>query len=359
MQYRVLVVDDSPFMRKLISDMIESDPDFRVIGTAKNGLEAIELVQELRPDVVTLDVEMPGMSGLETLEKILKTYPVPVLMFSSQTERGAGVTIAALEMGAVDFLHKPSGILTVERVRDELLYKLKAAAKVRVPRLAAPSTARRTEEPPVAAINRSQRTEKAASPSRNFYHLFAIGTSTGGPRALQTVLTALPEDFPNPILIVQHMPPKFTRSLARRLNDLAKIHVTEAEDGQVIEGGVAYLAPGGYHMEAVFEEPRTYRIVLNQKPPRNGHRPSVDVLFESVSRLPHLHLHHIIMTGMGSDGARALLAAKQKGAASTIAEAEETCVVFGMPKAAIALGGVDYVLPLDKIADKMIALSRN
>lgn len=357
MKYRVLVVDDSPFMRKLLSDMIESDPDFWVVGTAKNGFEAVQLVQELQPDVVTLDVEMPGMSGLETLKKILKTHPVPVLMFSSQTDRGAGVTIEALELGAVDFLHKPSGIWAVEKVRDELLFKLKAAARVPVSRLSESGNARIETRVPAGPKTLPQQ-PPAVSP-KTFHHLFAIGTSTGGPKALQTVLSALPNDFPNPILIVQHMPPKFTRSLARRLDDLCKIHVTEAEDGQVIEGGVAYLAPGGYHLEAVFQEPRTYRIALNQKPPRNGHRPSVDVLFESVARLPHLRLHYILMTGMGSDGARAMLQAKQMGAAaSTIAEAEETCVVFGMPKAAIALGGVDYVLPLGKIAEKMIALSR-
>jgi len=355
-KYRVLVVDDSPFMRKLISDMIESDPDFRVIGTAKNGFEAVEMVRDLQPDVVTLDVEMPGMGGLETLRQILRTHPVPVLMVSNQTEAGAGVTISALESGAVDFVHKPAGIFAVEHVRDELLNKLKAAAKVRVPRYSEAAASHKAEKP-ARALSMPAKGKMSTLPSNTFEHLFAIGTSTGGPKALQTVLTALPEDFAHPILIVQHMPPKFTRSLARRLDDLCKIRVIEAEDGQVIEGGVAYLAPGGYHMEAVFQEPRTYRISLNQNTPRNGHRPSVDVLFESVSRLPYLRLHYILMTGMGSDGARAMLAAKKKGAASTIAEAEETCVVFGMPKAAIALGGVDYVLPLGKIAEKMIALA--
>ncbi len=354
MKYRVLVVDDSPFMRKLISDLIETDPDLWVIGLAKNGYEAVEMVQKLKPDVVTLDVEMPGINGLETLKLILQTHPVPVLMFSAQTEQGAQVTIEALEIGAVDFIHKPSGILSLERVKAELLHKLKTAAQVQVRRLS-------------VSVNQGSATEKDdAAPehilssrrSQTFDHLFAIGTSTGGPRALQTVLTALPKGFPHPILIVQHMPPKFTQSLARRLNHLAKIPVVEAVDGQLIEGGVAYLAPGGYHMEAVFQEPREYRISLNQNNPRNGHRPSVETLFESVMRLPKLKLHYILMTGMGSDGAKAMLAAKQKGAASTIAEAAETCVVFGMPKAAIALGCVDYVVPLEQIADKMLELSR-
>lgn len=356
MKWRVLVVDDSPFMRKLISDLIESDPSLQVIGLAKDGFEAVEMVRRLNPDVVTLDVEMPGMNGLETLKQILQTHPVPVLMFSAQTEKGAQVTIEALEIGAVDFIHKPTGILSLERVKAELLHKLKTAAQVKVRR----PTAQALQAP---ASDKAPATGRGITPARviarkrTFDHLFAIGTSTGGPKALQTVLTALPKEFPYPILIVQHMPPKFTHSLARRLDHLAKIPVVEAVDGQLIEGGVAYLAPGGYHMEAIFREPREYRISLNQDLPRNGHRPSVDVLFESVSRLPYLKLHYILMTGMGSDGAMAMLAAKQKGAASTIAESEETCVVFGMPKAAIALGCVDYVVPLEQIANKMIEVS--
>lgn len=356
MRWRVLVVDDSPFMRKLISDMIESDPSLKVIGLAKNGFEAVEMVRRLKPDVVTLDVEMPGMNGLETLERILQSHPVPVLMFSAQTEKGAQVTIEALEIGAVDFIHKPTGILSLEHVKAELLHKLKTAVKVKVRRPTAPVL----EEP---ARDKAPEPGRTITPTRvtarkqTFDHLFAIGTSTGGPKALQTVLTALPKEFSYPILIVQHMPPKFTHSLARRLDHLAKIPVVEAADGQLIEGGVAYLAPGGYHMEVIFREPREYRISLNQDLPRNGHRPSVDVLFESVARLPYLKLHYILMTGMGSDGAIAMQAAKQKGAASTIAESEETCVVFGMPKAAIALGCVDYVVPLDQIANKMIEVS--
>lgn len=338
---RVLVVDDSHFMRTLISHFIEDDPELEVIGKARNGQEAVGLVQALKPDVVTMDVEMPVMDGLQALEQIMREHPVPVLMVSSLTQKGAETTMQALEKGAVDFIGKPSGSLSVDlhKVKEELIRKIKSAASSRP----SPHTTPMPAEKP-AALPRP-----AASVLEPRRQIVAIGTSTGGPRALDAVLSAMPGDFPFPILVVQHMPPAFTASLARRLDRQSPLKVVEAEHLQQVEGGVVYIAPGGKHMQVV-EDETGCRIYLNQFPPVNGHRPSVDVLFDSVGLLKRYRRHLVIMTGMGSDGAKGMLAAKQRGAETTIAQSEETCVVFGMPKAAIALGCVDQVVPLPQIA---------
>lgn len=352
LKIKVLVVDDSMFMRKLISRLIEEDAALQVIGTARNGIEAVSLVKELRPDVVTLDIEMPEMDGLAALEKIMATRPTPVLMLSSLTQEGAHATITALQNGAVDFVSKPSGSISTDlyKVKEELLTKIKLAAQV-------PARALVTGN---KAASNAQLVQKKSSAAfvqgKEFEQIVVIGTSTGGPKALEAVLTALPDSFPYPLLLVQHMPPKFTASLAARLNSISGIRVVEASDNEPIVGGTAYIAPGNYHMTAV-QRNGEFTIQLNQLPPRNSHRPSVDVLFDSVAQLKELKKHYILMTGMGSDGAQGMLAAKQAGARSTIAEAKETCVVYGMPRSAIELNCVDYTVPLHLIASKILEVT--
>lgn len=348
---KVLVVDDSLFMRRMIVRLVEEDADIEVIGTARNGAEGVRMVKELRPDVVTMDIEMPEMNGIEALGKIMEELPTRVIMLSSLTREGAEETITALQSGAVDFIPKPSGTATagLAGAKEEIVGKIKAAARTPLSVLIAArrGVTRQTAWEPKRA---------ATEGTKEFSQVVAIGTSTGGPKALETVLTGLPADFSHPVLVVQHMPAKFTLSLAQRLNNLCRIRVVEAENGQVVQGGTAYIAPGGYHMTLVRKQ-REIRIVLNQEPPQNGHRPAVDVMFESVTALPGLKKHYVLMTGMGSDGAKAMAQAKRQGAESTIAEAQETCVVFGMPRAAINLGCVDHVVPLTVIAAKIRQLT--
>ncbi len=354
---KVLIVDDSIFMRKLISDFVSKDDRLQVAGTAKNGQEAIKLTAELKPDVITMDVEMPEMDGLTALKQIMQKFPTPVLMVSSLTEKGAYETIKALQLGAVDFVQKPSGSVSLDlfRVKEELIAKIKAVSKARLSKTAIP--VRQTPISPKAG-EKAAKIEKQPKNVTDFKQLFAIGTSTGGPKALETVITGLPANFKDPVLVVQHMPPKFTEYLAKRLDGISNVNVVEAQNNQIISGGTVYIAPGDFHME-VRQRGNQYRIVLNKDPHCNGHRPSVDVLYDSVSRLAGLKRHYIIMTGMGGDGAEGMNRAKMTGAAfSTIAESEETCIVYGMPKTAVNLGCVDHILPLNRISSKMIDLTK-
>lgn len=356
---RVLVVDDSIFMRRMISDIIVEDGRFDVIDTAKNGVEAVEKARKLRPDVITLDIEMPEMNGLQALERIMTEQPTPVVMLSSLTEEGAKETISALELGAVDFVRKPSGSISLDlyKVKALLIDKLLIAAQTKamrfVPRKPSPFI---WSKPPIASpaakVNRSD-----APATAKIDRIVAIGTSTGGPRALQQVITELPSSFPAPVLIVQHMPPNFTKSLAQRLDATSRIRVLEAEDGDVLCNGTAYIAPGGWHM-TVRKDDGSYKIRLSKEEPRSGHRPSVDVLFESLLPFNELRRHIVIMTGMGSDGAKGMLALRQAGASSTIAESSETCVVYGMPRAAVEMKGAALQLPLHSIPAKLIELVR-
>lgn len=360
-RFKVLVVDDSAFMRRIITDLLTDEAQFIVMDTAKNGKEAVEKVLKLQPDVVTLDVEMPIMNGLEALQQIMAVRPTPVVMLSSMTYEGAAATVQALEYGAVDFVQKPSGSISLDlyKVKAELIEKLKIASQAKVRRTSM-FAAKGLQEKSAAADMAQKRRANVRSGARHsntFKHLVAIGTSTGGPKALQTVLTQLPADFAAPIVIVQHMPPKFTRSLAARLDSLCNIRVVEAEDMQSLESGTAYIAPGGYHMTV--EHHHTYRIRLNEETPTNGHRPSVDVLFHSLVPLTRLSKHSVIMTGMGSDGARGMKALKDAGAQTTIAESADTCIVYGMPRSAVELQCIDHVLPLTAIADKLIKIVDN
>lgn len=343
MPIRVLVVDDSMFMRKMIQRYIDEADGMIVAGTARNGEEAVQQVKQLRPDVVTLDIEMPVMNGLDALRQMMKECPVSVIMLSSLTRQGAEETIAALHAGAVDFIHKPSGALSVDiyKVKTELIEKIRAAADVRIHRLLRGGGAK------AGIIN-----PKIYADEGPIEQIVAVGTSTGGPQALQVVLENLSPEFRHPIVVVQHMPPKFTASLAERLNKTSAARVVEARHDERIRNGTVYIAPGDYHLN-VIEKRGHYYIFLHQKPVAARHRPSVNELFASVSSLGKLKRHFVIMTGMGRDGAEEMARAKEAGAESTIAESQESCVVYGMPKAAIELGAVDHIVPLEQIAWKL------
>lgn len=449
--YRILVVDDSPFMRKIISDLIEQDKSFWVERTAANGREALEQIEELSPDLVTMDVEMPEMNGLEALRLIMEKHPVPVIMLSGINEQGMRETIMALELGAFDFIKKPSlssssqgiqevGELLREKIRVAMLSQERRLARkqdavrqqaeepkvlphpkasIADPSTAGPAVTKPAAKPsvvkptdlkktdmvtrkdvrlenvaksssasetagvpsikPVKPIQPSAQEKRIAkapkpespilekeSPVRvnafsstrtgTFTDLVAIGCSTGGPKALKTLLEQIPRDFPAPIVIVQHMPPNFTKSLAQRLNSLCDISVVEGEDGMVLQKGTAYIAPGAKHLNVISGPNGQYRISLTSTDPCNGHRPSVDVMYESLLSLTGLRRHIVLLTGMGSDGAKMMKRLFDAGVATTIAESEETCVVYGMPRSAVELKCVNHVLPLHNIAPKLVQI---
>lgn len=357
---KVLVVDDSAFMRKLIQDFFSENGRFQVVGTARNGQDAIKKIAELKPDVVTMDIEMPILNGLEALKIIMKQNPIPVVMLSSTTFEGAENTVQAIQLGAIDFIAKPSGAISLDlhKIKDELFEKVISASKVNIKQL--------TKLPSTGKINvKSHENYSKIEPNEPINHfirsswntaakkLICIGTSTGGPRALQHVLTKLPKNLDAPVIIVQHMPPGFTKSLASRLDSLSEISVKEAEDGEIIKKGIAYIAPGGYHLK-VQKIGSSLAVKLDQSPTRNGHRPSVDVMFESISKISDIAKIAVIMTGMGADGSQGLQALKMKGNVKAIAESKETSIVFGMPKAAIATNQVDEVQNVECIAETIM-----
>ncbi|WP_338554799.1 chemotaxis response regulator protein-glutamate methylesterase [Paenibacillus sp. KS-LC4] len=352
--HRILVVDDSSFMRHLIKRYIEEDPKLIVVGEAKNGEEAIAEALRLRPDVITMDVEMPGMDGLTALSEIMRRVPTPVIILSSIQKFGGEETILALQRGAVDFVAKPSGELSADiyKVKSELCEKIKNAAGAPIQRLlklAGVPQAQPATQPQL------RKTSLAASIVRE---LIAVGSSTGGPQALTVLLKSLPASFEHPIVIVQHMPATFTASLAQRLDGVSAVKVVEAKDKQPLVNGTVFIAPGDSHMN-VEEKDGGYFIKLHQKPLAGLHCPSVDELFRSVAELRELKRHFVLLTGMGSDGAEQMLQArKAKQAATTIAEAKETCIVYGMPKAAVDRGAVDYVLPIEQIGRKLLDVTR-
>jgi len=347
---KVLVVDDSFFMRKMISDILMSSGVIEVIDTAKNGLEAVEKTAKLLPDVVTLDVEMPKMNGLEALQKIMANNPVPIIMLSSLTKSGADTTIKALAYGAFDFVAKPSGAISfdIADIKNELIDKILLAYNQRNKLIKQSSISNENNSYPVR--------DKAITYLKNNDWIVAIGTSTGGPKALQEVITKIPKDFPYPILIVQHMPPGFTKSLADRLNSLSEITVVEAKDQELIKPGTAYIAPGNYHM-LISSKANGHYITLNQMAPVSGHRPSVDVMFESLASVS-LKKVFVIMTGMGSDGTKGLIKTKKDGDIA-IAQDENTCVVYGMPKTAVQSGLVDITVPVYQIHNNIINSVQN
>ncbi|WPK11935.1 MULTISPECIES: chemotaxis response regulator protein-glutamate methylesterase [Bacillales] len=367
---KLLIVDDSAFMRKLVGDFFDGNLNIEVVGTARNGKDAIEKIQQLQPNVVTMDVEMPEMNGLDALREIMNQCPVPVVMLSSTTKQGTENTLAAMEYGAVDFVAKTSGTISLDlhKIKEELVQKVEAAANISVTKLKRPMKPIHRKEvvkvekslnTPPPTIKKQQPVELTTLPnkkewSRTSRKIILIGTSTGGPRALQEVITKIPENVRAPILIVQHMPAGFTKSLANRLDQLSNIHVKEAEQGDILKDGVAYIAPGGYHLR-LRKIGTTYGIVLDQtEPPRSGHRPSVDVMFEDVSNCPDMDKVAVIMTGMGQDGANGLKELKKSGNVRAIAESADTCIVYGMPKAAVETQLVDEVVDVEDIAQTIM-----
>lgn len=362
-------MDDSAFMRKLISDFFVGNSKVEVVGTARNGKDALMKIQKLQPNVVTMDIEMPELNGLEALNEIMSICPVPVVMLSSTTQSGAENAIKAIEYGAVDFVTKPSGTISLDlyKIQEELVRKVEQAALVPISKLKKPSEKRQQEPILISNNNRKKEffTETRSTPivevkkqrvdwNRTSKKLVLIGTSTGGPRALQTVITKIPRNIQAPILIVQHMPAGFTKSLAIRLDQLSEIDVKEAEQGDILQNGVAYIAPGGYHLK-LKKIGTSYGIVLDNKElPRSGHRPSVDVMFEEASQFKDYDKIAVIMTGMGNDGSKGLKALKRTGNVMAIAESAETCIVYGMPKAAVETQLVDEVADIEDIAQTIM-----
>ncbi len=334
---RVLVIDDSALVRSLLTEIINSQHDMVTVGAAPDPVVAREMIRNLNPDVLTLDVEMPRMNGLDFLEKLMRLRPMPVVMVSTLTERGSEIALRALELGAVDFVSKPKvGVASgLKEYTAEITDKIRAAAASRPQRPVAPTAGK----PPLlpALGNRLISTEK----------LIAIGASTGGTEAIKDVLVQMPADSPG-ILVTQHMPEAFTKSFAARLHGLCKIAVKEAEHGERVLPGHAYIAPGHSHL-LLKRSGANYITELSQRPPVNHHRPSVDVLFESAAVAGGKNVIGVILTGMGKDGAAGMLTMKRAGTYN-IAQDEASCVVFGMPKEAIARGGTDEVLPLREIA---------
>ena len=355
---RVLIVDDSAFMRKLINDFLSEHPEIDVIGTARNGEDAIKKWRELRPDVITLDVEMPKLNGLEVLKVIMQEQPLPIVMLSSTTKEGADTTLQAIQAGAVDFVAKPSGSISIDlhKIKTELIQKVLSASKANLTKINiledSKSVGKKQKSPIDSGLKVTGHVTTRGF-SRESKKIVCIGTSTGGPRALQQVLTSLPKDINVPVLVVQHMPPGFTKSLANRLDSLSQIKVKEAEDGEILQKGTAYIAPGGYHLK-IKTLGSTLAISLSQSPPRNGHRPSVDVMFESISTIKNYSKIAVIMTGMGSDGSKGLVEMKKSGTVKVIAESQDTSIVFGMPKAAIATNMVDEVANVENIAQSIM-----
>jgi two-component system chemotaxis response regulator CheB len=337
---RVLVVDDSVVVRKILCDALAICPDIAIAGTASGGEIALAKIPQLNPDVVTLDIEMPGMDGIQTLKQIRQRYPkLPVIMCSTLTERGAAVTLEALSLGASDYVTKPTNSASpasaMLQVRQEL-----------APKIASLAGRRRIQPRPVAPLIPERRQP------RQRIDLLAIGTSTGGPNALAAVIPHLPADFPVPVVVVQHMPPLFTRMLADRLNSLSPLTVRQGEEGARLEPGQVWIAPGNFHM-TLARNGTGVKLHLNQEPPENSCRPAVDVLFRSVAELFGAHALGVVMTGMGCDGTRGALSIRDRGG-SIFTQDEASSVVWGMPGAVVQAGAADKVCPLPDISQEIV-----
>ncbi len=362
---RVVVVDDSALARKLVTKMLESDPKIKVVGTAMNGIFALRRIYRDKPDVVTMDFEMPQMDGLETVKTLMERHPVPVVMLSAHTHEGAELTMKALELGAVDFVSKPDGRESevLVQLRKELVAKVKAAARAKLHAAAADPVTQEPAPAPVVAGPAPVKIEKPAAgsfqpaqalPAINpEVRLIAIGSSTGGVPGVSDILSALPANAP-PTLVVQHMPATFTASFAARLDGMSRVTVKEAEEGDVLEPGLALVARGGTHL-GVKRVGTALVAKVSDAPKVNGHKPSVGFLFESCVRAVGEGCVGVILTGMGKDGGRELLEMRQAGG-RTIAESEESCVIYGMPKEAIGLGGAEFILGTDEIPSKVVGL---
>jgi two-component system chemotaxis response regulator CheB len=342
MKTRVVVVDDSALVRSLLTEIINRQPDMCCVGAAPDPLLAREMIRNLDPDVITLDIEMPRMDGLEFLSRLMRLRPMPVVMVSTLTERGAEATMKALELGAVDFVAKPKvGVSDgLRQLGDDITEKIRCAAQARVHRLPSAASAATATRAPAPSIGHLS-TEK----------IIFIGASTGGTEATRDVLTRLPADAPA-VMITQHMPPGFTRSYAARLAGLCRIRVAEASDGERVLPGHAYIAPGGFHM-SVERSGANYIARVRDGEPVNRHKPSVEVLFQSAARVVGRNAVGVMLTGMGGDGAVAMREMREAGAWN-VSQDEASCVVYGMPREAVAQGAVHEVLPLPRIADRLI-----
>ncbi|MDI6799691.1 MAG: chemotaxis response regulator protein-glutamate methylesterase [Actinomycetota bacterium] len=337
---KTLIVDDSTFMRKVLTDMIESDPDIEVIGVASNGLEAIDKVKELKPDVVTLDIEMPKMDGLTALEILMKENPIPVIMVSTLTQEGSDATAKALLLGALDFVAKPTNMphLNMSVIKNDLMEKIKTAAGSKVDKL--------DKRIGIKSDKLKGIDTKALKKNK----VVLIGASTGGPNALSRVISDLPADLPAPVVVVQHMPDgPFTKSFAERIDMISAIKVKEAERSDFLRAGQVLVAPGGYHM--LIE--KGGQVKMNKSPLVNGVRPAVDVMMNSAAAVYGKNIIGVILTGMGSDGAQGMAQIKAKGG-RTVAQDEASCVVYGMPKSVVEMGNADKVVPLNDVASEII-----
>ncbi|HEY6009904.1 MAG TPA: chemotaxis response regulator protein-glutamate methylesterase [Nitrospirota bacterium] len=343
---KVLVVDDSAFMRKAIKRMLAGANDIEVVGTAADGREALARVAELRPDLVTLDVKMAGMNGITALELIMREHATPVIMLSSLTQEGAEVTLKALELGAVDFIDKTraESPMDITLLANELIAKVRAVAGVDINKVRT-SLTKAVEVKPEPRPQASPG-EGASASAR--IDVVALGTSTGGPPALHVLIPKLPRNFPAGMIVVQHMPVGFTRTLAERLNAQSELDVVEAAEGDEVRPGRVLIAPAGHHVNIRRSNGR-YLIHLSTEPAGSPHKPSVDVMMESVAKACGKKSLGVLLTGMGNDGVRGMRAIKEAGG-RTLAESEETCIIYGMPKSAVDDGVVDKVVPLHRMA---------
>jgi len=338
---RVLIVDDSAIVRKVFSEELSRFSDIEIVGTAPDPFVARDKIVRLQPDVITLDIEMPRMDGLTFLKKLMKYYPLPVIIVSSLTPKGGALTLEAMDSGAVEVIAKPGGAYTVGDMSVQLADKIRAASRVKIIRKASDKEVVLKKSEPIKALAKTSN------------KVIAIGASTGGTEALKTVLTKMPPNSPG-ILVVQHMPAAFTTAFAERLNGLCQITVKEARNNDSVNPGTALIAPGNWHM-ILRRSGARYYVEVKDGPMVHHQRPSVDVLFKSTAKSAGPNSIGVILTGMGSDGAEGLLEMKQEGA-KTIAQDERSCIVFGMPKEAIELGAVDKVVPLDRVAEKIVRM---
>ncbi len=360
MTIRALVVDDSAFMRKVITDILNADPGITVIEKARNGQDAIEKVERLKPDVVTLDNEMPVLNGLHALGYIMSECPTPVVMLTAVNEKSANITLTAFEYGAVDFIQKPSGTISLDisEMADEIRSKVKTAASVDLTKLGfmEEHVKKKIAKPKAIEIPKGK---PLATPRQILTKkILAIGSSTGGPRALEQVIPKLPGNLPAAVLVVQHMPAGFTASLSQRLDSQSALKVREAKDGDVVREGLVLLAPGDYHMEIV--QKKVDGVVkevvsLNKNPREQGVRPCINAMLRSIAPIYGSNILSVILTGMGVDGADGVELVKKAGGRA-IAEDQSTCVVYGMPRALVERKMADEIVPLDRVANVIVRM---
>ncbi len=348
---KVLIIDDSKLIRMLLTEIINNTNDMMVVGEAEDPYEARDLIKLLNPDVLTLDIEMPKMDGITFLKNLMRLRPMPVVMVSTLTAEGAPITLEALEIGAVDFLEKPKTDVAnaLSRYQDQLLEKIRVASKVKISQLL---RARKNDTSVNAKLSNGRSETKKQEFKKN--HLIAIGASTGGTEAIKEVIVNLPANF-SPIVVTQHIPPVFSKTYADRLNKVAAMAVHEAQDGQLIEPGNVYIAPGDKHL-TVLKRGSKLLCRLDDTDPVNRHKPAVDVLFNSVAAMMGKYSTAVLLTGMGADGAKGLLKLKESGAL-TITQDEVSCVVYGMPRAAKELGASMEELGLNKIAGRLMEIA--